>query len=580
MDVTAENFDVAATQLESLLPTCAFYAIDEEMTGIMLSKETAPTMGDVCEQRYAKMRRVVHEFTLMQVGICLFHEQPDGSFLSRPFNFYVFPGASSRRRIVMDASTAHFHRSNHMDFNKWVLQGVPYLSAAEYDAEAEALLAEPAPQARPRLTLTRDDDVTFMATVLAQLHAWLEEPWAEDGAPSELALPATNPFLRRALFEEVEQLRAERPELQAESRAVEGEADKRKKQVVVLRLSAAAQRARAEAARTHQLAELDKRAGFLRVWRALCASRKPLVGHNLLYDLLFLHDHFEGPLPPTLGACKATLHARLPLIWDTKLLATRCGRFSETALGPLHAACVGGTPTPPVAVGFAPGFERYDGGEQAHEAGYDAHMTGVVLAALRHAELAPEAACNRCYLMRSLYELCLGEEGDRLADSTAAAFHLSFDASTLTSDLLAIFTATAAPDGAPLRPTLRWLDSTSAFVLVPQQHEDAARAALDAARPAVRSLTLDEWRMNVALNMNAPVAPPAGAAPLQGRAAAAPPTAGAGPSSTAPAATEAVEAEAPPAAKRRRRGAAQAEEEPALASAPRRSGRLGSVEGK
>ena len=136
------------------------------------------------------------------------------------------------------------------------------------------------------------------------------------------------------------------------------------------------------------------------MWRALCASGKPLVGHNLLYDLLFLHDHFEGPLPPTLAACKATLHARLPLIWDTKLLATRCGRkphrssnsgladhsdspcyspcysrvralpwtgFTETALGPLHAACVGGAPPPPVAVTFPPDFARYDGGEQAHE---------------------------------------------------------------------------------------------------------------------------------------------------------------------------------------------------------------------
>ena len=120
MDVTSENFSEAAAQLEALLPTCAFYAIDEEMTGIMLSKETAPNMADVCEARYAKMKRVVREYSLMQVGICLFHEQPDGSLLSRPFNFYVFPGASSRRRIVMDASTAHFHRSNHMDFNKWI----------------------------------------------------------------------------------------------------------------------------------------------------------------------------------------------------------------------------------------------------------------------------------------------------------------------------------------------------------------------------------------------------------------------------------------------------------------------------
>ena len=94
----------------------------------------------------------------MQVGICLFHEQEDGSLLSRPFNFYVFPGAASRRRIVMDASTAHFHRSNNMDFNKWVLQGVPFLSRAEYDAEAEALLAEPqepTPQARGSLLQSR-----------------------------------------------------------------------------------------------------------------------------------------------------------------------------------------------------------------------------------------------------------------------------------------------------------------------------------------------------------------------------------------------------------------------------------------
>ena len=130
-----------------------------------------------------------------------------------------------------------------------------------------------------------------------QVHAWLAEPWAEDGAPAELVLPATNPFLRRALFEEVEQLREARPELQAESRAVEGEADNRKKQVlglrlspnpgpslspspspgpnpsphpnstqvVVLRLSAAAQRARAEAAREQQLASLTERAGFLRM---------------------------------------------------------------------------------------------------------------------------------------------------------------------------------------------------------------------------------------------------------------------------------------------------------------------------
>ena len=132
----------------------------------------------------------------MQVGICLFHEQPDGSYVSRPFNFYVFPGAKSRRRLVMDASTAHFHRANHMDFNKWVLEGVPYLSQAEYDAEAEAALAEApggaaAQPGRRKVALTRDGDKAFIAAALEQLQAWLEQV-GPSGEAAELALPACN----------------------------------------------------------------------------------------------------------------------------------------------------------------------------------------------------------------------------------------------------------------------------------------------------------------------------------------------------------------------------------------------------
>jgi hypothetical protein len=42
-------------------------------------------------------------------------------------------------------------------------------------------------------------------------------------------------------------------------------------------------------------------------------------------------------------------------------------------------------------------------------------MTGVVLAALRRAELAPEAACNRLYLMRSLYGVPRMASNPRLA---------------------------------------------------------------------------------------------------------------------------------------------------------------------
>ena len=52
MDVTRENFSAAVDALEALLPTAEFVAIDEEMTGIMLDKSTAPHAGDTLETRY------------------------------------------------------------------------------------------------------------------------------------------------------------------------------------------------------------------------------------------------------------------------------------------------------------------------------------------------------------------------------------------------------------------------------------------------------------------------------------------------------------------------------------------------
>ena len=88
-------------QLQRLLPTASFVAIDEEMTGIHLitaGGEKLEKMDDTTEQRYAKMRLVAQHYKLIQIGLCLFHElppQPDADgyapprFEARPYNFYV-----------------------------------------------------------------------------------------------------------------------------------------------------------------------------------------------------------------------------------------------------------------------------------------------------------------------------------------------------------------------------------------------------------------------------------------------------------------------------------------------------------
>lgn len=49
MDVLKGNFEEAAALLEQLLPTAAFVAIDAEMTGIYIDKDSAPCISDNCE---------------------------------------------------------------------------------------------------------------------------------------------------------------------------------------------------------------------------------------------------------------------------------------------------------------------------------------------------------------------------------------------------------------------------------------------------------------------------------------------------------------------------------------------------
>ncbi len=42
----------------------------------------------------------------------------------------------------------------------------------------------------------------------------------------------------------------------------------------------------------------DSFRGFRRVFGALAARNIPIVGHNVMYDLLFMMAHFEQPLTP------------------------------------------------------------------------------------------------------------------------------------------------------------------------------------------------------------------------------------------------------------------------------------------
>jgi hypothetical protein len=234
---------------------------------------------------------------------------------------------------------------------------------------------------------------------------------------------------------------------------------------------------------------LMRQVGFRRIFARLVRRGVPLVGHNCFSDWLFLYQAFVAPLPPTLAEFKAGLRAmgveRDCVFYDTKILsggamlpkvspnvaaaALAAGGTTAAVSGGADAAspasagagvyaayanspvvppvgmpnyyptwlgglfnAYGGLNSPRITVQLPLGFGGYQaagsggGDDKAHEAGYDALMTGCALLNMFHeldytrleragnsgtrnaAVVAPsyfEAARNKIAMFRSLYTL-------------------------------------------------------------------------------------------------------------------------------------------------------------------------------
>ena len=95
--------------------------------------------------------------------------------------------------------------------------------------------------------------------------------------------------------------------------------------------------------------------------------------------------YIQCPLPESVGECKEALTQLFPHVWDTKFLSVNsAGKYWDTTLGRLYENCVHDSTSAPIVVKTAEGFGKYgQDGSRAHEAAYDAYMTGVCLAKLR-----------------------------------------------------------------------------------------------------------------------------------------------------------------------------------------------------
>ena len=132
--------------------------------------------------------------------------------------------------------------------------------------------------------------------------------------------------------------------------------------------------------------------------KALLSKKVPLIGHNLILDLAFLYDHFLSPLPSTIEEFRLTVLNTFPPLYDTKYISKSLMSglkfIKKTSVEDLYSYCRKRKEFNTIIKITID--SRFNVAKKAHDAGFDAYMTGhIFLCFLKYlpspAEILPAA---------------------------------------------------------------------------------------------------------------------------------------------------------------------------------------------
>lgn len=326
MDVTKKNFAQVALQFEDVIEKADFLAIDVEFSGLFTT--VTNDYLDTYEQLYAKSRQNISQFQVIQMGISLFKMISEKEFDCHSFNFYIFPTRCSfldkqdkERYFLSQASSLSFLADNGFDFNKLIREGISYLNLNQ-----EQIVQEKIKDRNPdNVHISNDVDKSFVDDMMKQIGEFMNDQETEELCMFffvyfakcaltiyrfvfNLVLPSVNAFKRRLIYEAVANSQYNDHLFLAPSGLDKNRVNVKKSTL--------------EEKKERERVKLLEMSGFVQIIKLIVKNRKPLVGHNLYLDLLYIYNTFIEPLPQSYSEFKSSFHSLFPVVYDTRYISS------------------------------------------------------------------------------------------------------------------------------------------------------------------------------------------------------------------------------------------------------------------
>ncbi|KAM7340914.1 hypothetical protein ACRRTK_001529 [Alexandromys fortis] len=310
MDVGADEFEQSLPLLQELVAGADFVGLDIEFTGLRsnLSQPQQISLFDLPSEWYVKTRQSVQQFTICQIGLSVFSSIEGESnkyvyrrYIAHSCNFFLFPTTFGilDSEFSFQASSVQFLNQYGFDYNKFLKNGIPYMNEEQEKKIKHSILRG---NWRVRSSLDKDQ----IKVVIDKVTQWLY--LAEEG--DQMTLPGIAGF---QAFEVQLVLRQALPNIWTVL----------KDEGVIVKKVSQPHRWYLEHDSCDQIScwkeqILLSARGFSVFFQMLVKAQKPLVGHNMMMDLLHLHEKFFRPLPESYDQFKQNIHSLFPVLIDTK----------------------------------------------------------------------------------------------------------------------------------------------------------------------------------------------------------------------------------------------------------------------